>query len=431
MQAVSNSIRRSSADALPGALFWLLVAAAALPVRIDAAAGPFTTLSAIDAALLVCLAAIAVRSAGLAALELGPALVGGAVALPALVAVCSIAWARDAALAGAAAVKYLHGALLYFVALQVAAACTRAQIAAALCAMLLCWLATSAAMYLGVPGFGFFLARSLGWSEADAFALLTSVYTRLGHPFIGQSNDYGPVLALVGFLLLGYARLAGSRSLLLASGLGFAASLLTASRGLAAALLVGFCVYAVRTRLPLGRLALGALAAGGLLALAGIAAGGLAIPVQGDEITLMEIAASRLSEANVVARLSGYRETLALVAQHPWLGYGAGYYDRTYPDGLVAAHNAFLEQWKYFGVLLGSVTSACYLAIGAYFFGLRRQAGSAAPLSEAAACAWTCLVIAAVAQTFFEATTPRALIYLLLGLCVAMTREVQGRAGHR
>lgn len=431
MQSVTNSIRRPIRDPLSGALFWMLIAAVAFPVRFELAVGPFTTLSALDVVLLVCLACLCTRILSLAPVQLGPPMVGLAVLVPAVVAACSIAWALDAALAAASAIKYLYAALIYFVALQLGAQQTQAQLAGALLAILLGWLAASLAMYLGVPGFGFFLPRGLGWTEREVFDLFSSVYTRLGHPYIGQSNDYGPLLALLGFIFLGFARLEKSRLAAAASGVAFTASLLTFSRGLALGLFISFGVYAILARLPLRRFAFPAMALAAALVLLGPVAIGLTIALDDREIALADILASRLSDANVAARLAGYRDTLALVVERAWLGHGAGYYDRSSPGALVSAHNAVLEQWKYFGIVLGTVTSGCYVGVMAYFFGLRRQRNEASVLTDAIACAWLCLVVASMVETFFEATTPRAVIYFVLGLCALMSKEAAGQARHR
>jgi len=139
-------------------------------------------------------------------------------------------------------------------------------------------------------------------------------------------------------------------------------------------------------------------------------------------IDMADIVGSRLSDVNLTTRIEGYREIFSLISDRPWLGYGAGYYDASYPNAFVAAHNAYLEQWKYFGTLFGTLSIACYLAVPIYFFGLRRGDRESG-FTDAVGCAWICLLVTALVETFFEATTPRAGIYLLLGLCVFTSRR--------
>jgi len=141
-----------------------------------------------------------------------------------------------------------------------------------------------------------------------------------------------------------------------------------------------------------------------------------------------------LSEANVEVRLEGYREALASIADKPLLGYGVGHYDISRPDSFLSVHNAFLEQWKYFGIIFGTVTVACYVAIMAYFLSVRRRLNEWSRFTDALGCAWLCLLVISLVGTFFEATTPRAITYFLLGLCVSVCNRqiaVEGRSDVR
>lgn len=411
-------------------LYWVLVAAVACPMRFDIGIGPFATLSVLDLALAACGVYFLYWTAALMPLRVGPPMVMAAVLLPAVLALASILWSADPGRAATATIKYTHSALLYFVALQLGAGLGIARLARTALVILAGWLAGSAAMYLGVPGFEFFTASSAGYSEAEMLETLASVYTRLGHPYVGQSNDYAPLLSLLGFILVGSALCLRSRWLLVAGGIAFTASALTFSRGLIAGAFIGLVAFAFMARPRLGQAAW--FAAVPLLAAAAVVplfVSETSVSVAGRDIEVAQVLESRLSEANLEARIEGYREVLSFVSRRPWLGYGAGYYDKSHPEGLVSAHNAFLEQWKYFGVLLGTLSIACYIMVMVHFFRLR-QRSAARPLADALACAWLCLLVASMAETFFEATTPRSVIYFLLGLCVAafMGRARAGRA---
>jgi O-antigen ligase len=284
------------------------------------------------------------------------------------------------------------------------------------------WLLGSLAMYLDVPGFAFFIPQSLVLSESESFHLFASIYTRLGHPYVGQSNDYGPLLALLGFVLLACARLRAGRWLTAASALAFLSSLLTFSRGLVVGLFAGLVLYAWISRVPLKRVTIAASATVVAFAILTFAAAELPVVIDDREIEIKETVQSRLSDVTIVARLEGYLETLELVLERPLLGFGAGYFDRSHPDALIAAHNAFLEQWKYYGVVLGSLSIACYLVIPGYFFRARQNLGASA-FYDAMACAWVFLLVTSFAETLFEATIPRAMIYFVLGLCVRPPRS--------
>jgi O-antigen ligase len=429
MSSFGASLSFADSRAPSRLLYWALVAAVALPMRFEIGVGPFATLSFLDLGLVACGVYFVYWTAALMPLKAGPPVIMAAVLIPAVLGVASILWSADPGRAATATIKYLHSALLYFVALQFGASLGIARLARTALVILAGWLAGSAAMYLGVPGFEFFTASSAGYSEVEMLEVLASVYTRLGHPYVGQSNDYAPLLSLLGFILAGSALYMRSRWLLVAGGIAFTASALTFSRGLMAGALVGLVAFAFMARPKLRQaawfLAVPLLAAA---AVAPLLVSDTSVSVAGRDIQVADVLESRLSEANLEARLEGYREVLSFVSQRPWLGYGAGYYDKSHPEGLVSAHNAFLEQWKYFGVLLGTLSIACYIMVMVHFFGLRHRT-AAGPLADALACAWLCLLIASMAETFFEATTPRSVIYFLLGLCVAVFigRQPAGR----
>jgi O-antigen ligase len=207
------------------------------------------------------------------------------------------------------------------------------------------------------------------------------------------------------------------------SALAFIASVLTFSRGLMGGLLIALIGYAILARLSIWRLTLAATAVALGTVVAWFLAKDVLIDVEDRQIDLADIVANRLSEANVESRLEGYRETFALIDKRPLLGHGAGFYDPGYGASLLAVHNAYLEQWKYFGVVLGTVTSLCYLALVLYFFQLRRKAPQLAVLTDAMACGWLFLALTSSVETFFEATVPRAVIYIFLGVSVSMVAE--------
>jgi O-antigen ligase len=396
-----------------------MVAAIACPLRFDLPIGPFATVSAIDAALLVSAGYFALRFAGMRPIEIGPRSVALFVLLPAVIAMLSLVWAVDDRLTWAGSLRYAYTALIFLVGLQFGAHLTSDGLKRVALVLLTGWLAGSVLMYLGMPGFDYFLPEGASAAEAELAPLLASLYTRLGHPYVGQSNDYAPLLALVGFILLGLARVHKDRLAAASSAVAFAASVLTFSRGLWIGLVLSLALYCIVTRVAVVRVALviaTATVLGGLFALF---AQDSAVTAAGREIEFSEIVEERLSAANVEARLQGYAETLAQVAERPWLGYGAGYYDATRPDGLVAAHSAVVEQWKFFGLVLGTVTAGCYVGILLWLMRLGRRAGRWEPYTHALACAWACLVATSLMETFFEAAVPRATIYFLLGLCVA------------
>ena len=113
-------------------------------------------------------------------------MLAAAVLVPAFLALGSLLWTVDAGLTAAATVKYFYAALVYFAALQFADDLDLKTLVRACLVILFGWLLGSVAMYLDVPGFGFFIPQSLVLSESETFDLFASIYTRLGHPYVGN-----------------------------------------------------------------------------------------------------------------------------------------------------------------------------------------------------------------------------------------------------
>jgi O-antigen ligase len=398
--------------------FWLLLAATAFPIRVDFPLGPFKTASILDLALAIATLYVLAQFLCMSPIRTGPTALALSVLTPPFIAILSIAWAADTTHAVASAIKYAYGAVLYFIALQAGWRMPRQGMSAAIPAILMCWLVGSLAMYLGMRGFEYFLPGDVNLSQSEVLDLFASVYTRLGHPYLGQSNDYGPLLAVLAFILFGLGRMERSRILTAFSFVAFCASALTFSRGLALGLLVGLFAYAMLSRASMKYLLLVGLVVASASLVFALVIRGHSIDLEDRELQFADIVASRLSEVNILTRLEGYAQTLRQVADRPLLGYGVGYYDRGDPNGQVAVHNALLEQWKYFGVLLGSLVFFCYVSVALYFFRRGKRVPEMAPLFFAISCAWLCLLTASMVETFFEATVPRAMIYLVLGLCV-------------
>lgn len=401
---------------------FLLVAAVAVPYRFNFVAGPFTTVSILDMALIVSTIYLCARYLLLLPFYVGPRVLSISVLAPVVVAILSIAWAENTALSGASAIKYVYTALCYFVAVQFGRGWSRTTLTRLLSVVLISWLAGSIAMYLAVPGFDFFVAESTRFTQSEILDLIASMYTRLAHPYLGQSNDYAPLLAFLGFILLGYARLHRSMSAGVFAGLSFVSSALTFSRGVIAAILLGLVVYAICVRASISRLAVAGITVSLGVILVSFSLKDITVELADRQFDLASTVESRFGMDSIDERLESYEDALVLVREKPFLGYGVGFYDAS--GRLVSVHNAYLEQWRYFGIVLGTVTSICYLLPLVYFFGLRARAPHTAAWSDAVACGWLVLVVSSSVETFFEASVPRAVIYLLLGLCVGMTAEL-------
>lgn len=403
---------------LAAAVLALLAAAAAAPWRFGGG-GALPTLSLLDVALGLALAATVAMALVDEVVVAGPRAVLALLLVAPAVALSSGLWAGDVAVATRSALLAVETVLAYLVGVNLAWRVGERAVARLVVVFVLGCFVVSGLFYLRVPGFGLYVPPG----GATDVARLVSAFTRFSHPFIGLSNDYAPILGAAALVGAGLVH-AGGRALRLAVFLASCGVLLTLSRGAIAAFAVAGLAHVVLARVRWRTLLVGG-GAMALLALAGAAAvSRFEVRVGSVTFTGAELVADRFrSTSNVAGRLERFEATWAEASRRPVLGAGAGALDPSGTGALAdASHNTVLEQLLFFGGVLGTLVAAAWVLLPAALWRALRAPGESDPgaarARAALAAAALFLVLASLTQTFLEATVPRVLVHLLLGLGV-------------
>ena len=279
-------------------------------------------------------------------------------------------------------------------------------------------LAGSVLFYLQVPGFDRPVTIAELAPESDEYVeWMTGFATRLGHPFIGQSNAFATALVFFVPVFVAYARWADSGAARLAATFCLVALLLTLSRGAILALFMAMLAYALYTfrkapRRPLARWIPAACA--GFVAIAVPAGFGVSNP------ELVEaVIESRLSEESIAVRLDTLQLTAHKIAARPLLGYGAGTAGQLDVDIASGVHNTYLELVVSYGVVLGIVVSSCLFLL-AYAAHRWRKAAGIGTLSAGAVAAVVAVLGVFLTQASYESGPLRVVLGLSMGMTVAL-----------
>ena len=286
--------------------------------------------------------------------------------------------------------------------------------------LLVIMLASSAAMYAGVPGFEFYALHDDTVLSTDRAMMLASLYTRLSHPFLGLSNDVAPIFSFLVFAFYGFTVVKRSLRYGCITILALFCLIATGSRAQIALTLVALCIYEVMVRRSATRI-LGALVFAGILF--SIA---LSSPFFQDIVNLTEFASnveSRLSFSNVTSRLEYIPIATQEIERNWWLGYGGGISGQR-AELAYGTHNFLLQLWLYYGVVMGTL-GAVFLSMPIFYFyqrAARSTIGEHASLQAALMLGWLVLIAAALTQTFFDAALPRIVLFFFAGIGFAMSQ---------
>jgi O-antigen ligase len=372
-------------------------------------------MSVLDVALAISCGIVLVWSALDSTVALGPTPGLLLLIVAPLVAASSMMWTQDIPSTAVATLIAVEAVLAYVVGISIAVRVGLKTTAKGVGIFVVVCLSTSLLFYLQVPGFNLYVPPK----GAPSVARLVSAYTRLSHPFIGLSNDYAPLLGTAGLLLAGYSRALRSRTLGVVSVLASVGMLLTLSRGVVAAFVIGGGAYLVLVRAR-GRQIMRIAATVALVVIAGwLTLAHIEVRVGGRTVLGLDIVADRSSNmTNLSARADRLRETLDQASDRPWVGAGAGVLDPARTGALAdASHNTVLEQLLFFGGVLGTFVAFAWVAFPAALWAALPPMPSHPERAGLLASA-IFLVLASTTQTFLEASTPRVIVHLLLGFGV-------------
>jgi hypothetical protein len=398
----------------------IALAAAAMPIRLTATFPVVNSISILDVVLLL---------AGLTLfldleakpLDAGPPGLLLLLCFPLLLSVASIAWSQDTNASIRASIIYAEGIVAYLFVIRELNGLTTGRVMIHIERFTYLLIIPGILLLLHVPGF----APELSGVKHSSGDYL-SYYTRLSHPVLGRSNNLATVLAFFAPLLVYWSYTTRQRRFTFASWAVCLAILMTLSRGVLLALLIGglLCAPLVPRARDSRRLDILAKAA----ALAALAALTVGVLYSVDATTRATLA-GRFNLVNVHTRAKVMKLGLSKIGERPLIGFGAG----TSPDRaplLVAegsVHNTYLQQIVYYGIPLGTGLCLALVAL-ARFFVLR---GRFTSISKVVAYALVVQLIVFLWESSFEGTVLKVLFFMSIGLGAALVRAAEAEGGWR
>jgi len=400
----------------PRLALMLILIAAAMPIRFSDSFPLINSVSALDV-LLVAAGVTLFLDLAFRPLDVGYPKLFRILCIPLALSFLSIVWSQDRSASLRASLIYLEGVIAYLFVIRELEGLPPERIAGYFKRYAYLVILPAVLLLLKVPGFE---PAQPGLSHTSGAYI--SYYTRLSHPILGRSNNLATILALLVPVLLywGYSR--HDRRITRAGFVALLAIFLTLSRGTLLAFVIGGFLYAplavsrskLERRKSKGRIAT-TVAVGVIL---GVVAVGVLYEVNP---STHEFFSGRLSAANVSARSEIISVSISKIAERPLLGFGAGVVPNRDPRLGGGAHNTYLQQLLYFGIVPGFIVCFALLGVASFFLARRPWSGLAGAIG------YTLIVelVIFLFESSFEGTVLRVLFYLLVGLATAMLRAVE------
>jgi hypothetical protein len=408
-------------------LLWMVLVAAAIPYRFWIPGGPFQSFSVLEVVLIV------------AGIRIIPSLLRGPVfqrrervtllllSLPAVICLLSMFWSGDPSLTLKETLIYLESVIAYLVAYVFMRRLSPDRILVMSGIFIILILAPCALAALDVPGFSFAPTETLGPASQARVDMLVSFKSRLSSPFIGLSNDLAGVLAFFIPILFMGARCYGSRFLLYSGFLALVGCVLTQSRGVNLVTLlcgIGLLFAAKRVFRNFAHLfkavALGVV----VVTFATIA---VYLYFSNSPLSAAQLPDRMVVSQEFAGRLTKARWGVAVIAEAPFLGYGANAVPGLADIG--ALHNSYLIQFASYGLLLGTLANVCLIAFPCPTLFTATSGVREHLLAKALGYSMVGQVLIYSVETSFQASVVRVLCYFSFGIGGALLYAAKRQRG--
>ncbi len=405
----------SGVEERKGFLLLLFLGALLFPYRVEYDWFFFSTLSVLDVLLVILLPVVLMRSLVTGRLALADRRVFFVLLMPVVFAVASILWTVDVLATLKSIVVYGSALAAFLLVAEFGKSLSLSRLTFILVGVALGLVVVSALSYL--PGSIFHPSDTMPASQIEQSGFLYSYHARLSHPFLGLSNSFATVLAMLLPLVLfsrevGLWRFASWWAAILL----LAATLATGSRGVLLALGTVYVVFSGWRLLVAGKLSgkgIGFIAVASMFAV-------LFVLMNPDA---QEHLADRFRVDNLLSRLEAVSAVFTVLENTPvGIGSGVALSGTTNLD-LTHVHNAYVQNFLWFGYIGGSLLNLMLLAlpVAVVFIPVRSGYGKAA--RRALALSISILLLINLSQASWEGSLLRVWIYVLIGLGLVMVRE--------
>lgn len=395
----------------------LLFVALAAPVRFYGFhVGTISSFSVVEPMIVIGLVYVLIKAVWLGRIAVGPWPLFALLALPVVLSMLSMLWTVGHALTVNAILVKSEALFAYIVVINLLHGLDRKKHIDLLLTFAIVLILISVISY---PPFSLINPQLPGGKDAPgANAFLVSYYARLSHPFIGLSNNFATILALVAPVTFYVARNLRSKWVMLLTVVLLGMLLATLSRGviLGVTLSVLFVIFAWSA--AHGRVSLRALRYGVVLFI------GAVIILVAFLVTVpaaMEHIGGRFKINNVQTRLLLYEQAFTAIAERPLLGYGAGVPLRMQPGtSMRSVHDGYLESLYWYGVPLGLLVCAVIVLLPYIVSRLAIMDDMGQGIRRGLVVATLGQALIYLDEASWEGSVLRVIVYAFLGLGVSM-----------
>lgn len=395
--------------------FLFLVVVLLFPYRMEYGWGFFSTLSVLDIALVLMFPVVLGGILARGRLTVADRAVFFVLLMPVIFALISLAWTINLSATLKSIVVYGSAAAALLVTVELCRRCSFGQVS--LVFVVVPFLLIGSAILSYVPGSPLRPELIVPEAQLSQEGFLVSYHARLSHPFLGLSNSFATILAMLLPMVL-FARQAGFRPRLSwwAAIFLFAAILATGSRGvLLAVVMVYAMIFALKSLLS------GRLPTRGLVFV--FVALGLAILFLLLNPDAQKHLAGRLSVDNIASRLDAFYAVFDVLYYFPWgIGSGVGLND-VYSGELRSVHNAYLQNFLWFGWFGGLMMSMLLLALPILVLLIPVRSSVGRQARRAVALSISILLLVNLSQASWEGSLLRVWIYFVIGLGLVMIQQ--------
>lgn len=398
-----------------GLLFIFLLVVLMFPYRIEYGWSFFSTLSVLDVVLVFLFPVVVMRGLARGSLIIVDRAVFVVLVMPLLFAVISLAWTISISDTLKSIIVYGASVATLFLTVELGRYFSLRQVGMVFVVMAFVLVLTSLLSYL--PGSLLRPEITMTQAQLAQDGFLLSYYARLSHPFLGLSNSFATILAMLVPIVL-FVRQAGVwRQLSLSAAiLLLAATIATVSRGVILALVTVYAIFIILRLIRTGRMR----TQGIVFVFVALGLSALFFLLNQDAQKHLE---DRLRGDNIASRLDAFTAVFGVASQHP-LGVGSGVaLSDVSSVALESVHNAYLQNLLWFGWFGGLLLSVMLLALPVLVLLIPVRSGVGREARRAVAMSIAILLLINVSQASWEGSVLRVWIYFVIGLGLVLIKK--------
>lgn len=352
-------------------------------------------------------------------LRIGPRLLFYILLFPLILSIISLGWSSERAFTINEILVNIEALAAYLVVLNFGLHADKRELLRVLLFFSISLLLVSLLSYPPLSIFHVQLPGEQLMNDGAKAAFLLSYNARLSHPFIGLSNNFATILAMLFPVIFYIGKGLSSKLWLFVASLLLGAIIATLSRGVSLATAASFGLVFLYKIISTFALSKNSVKYIGLISITSV------ILVLFVYFTIPEMAnhlQDRFNSGGASARFGLAVEAFKSISKHPFLGYGGGVpFSSHFTGGLTDIHNAYLQRIYWYGIPLGFISSLSIISIPLFLNCIPCHDSFCQHVKEGMFIAMLGQIFLGLIESSWEGSVLRVIIYALLGLFVALS----------